>query len=268
MLGHSVDQSRKYAMFLEILYKTIRDLPLQDLMNALTQSYRAAYASYQESLSSEYVFEHVKSLKHHGKSYDIDMNRSAKHHEKAKQFARVMRTNICLLRELQLHLQETESHDIVCDFRESLVEQLHAFCWENDNRDWQRLPLFPLMSYGVEQNDSGFSNLAPPTAIEHRTHVTSAISKPICLDDDRAFDVSVAFHVMDTRIISLNYWFEQFTERILSYTDGSATPKELFQRFAFAAYQLILCGNVVRSRRKSDAFERSAMVWAAASHSS
>jgi transposase len=68
---------------------------------------------------------------------------------------------------------------------------------------------------------------------------------------------------MDNRIISLNDWFENFTERILTYTNRSATTKELFQRFAFSLYQLMYCGFIIRSRRKQDAFEKAVMVWAA-----
>lgn len=276
MLGHYIDQSRKYALFLEMVYNSIREWPVQDLLNVLSRSYRLAYTSYrQSSLSANVHGTNMKytddKSKHQDKykSYIIDSettNQDEIRHEKAKDFARVLRTSICLSRELQLQPQEIQTLDILWDFRESLVEQLHAFFWESDNREWLRSPLLPFMSCRVVENDSRFST--SPTDIEHRAHVARAISKPSCLEDDRAFDLSVVFHVMDTRMISLKCWFEQFSERILSYTDGSATSKELFQRFAFAVYQLIFCGYVVRSRRKLDGFEKAAMVWAAASYSS
>lgn len=271
MLGHFADQSRKYSLFLEMVYNAIRDLPLQYLMNALSRSYRVAYTSYRQSLSSGRIsgwnLIHTKSSKQCNNAHSIDIDTTGDRIPflKAKEFAQLLRTNIYLLRELQLQPQGEKTLDIIYDFRESLVEQLHSYFWETDHREWLRLPLVPLMSCGVVENDSCISNFAHAAAIEHRTHVACAISSPICLEDDRAFDISVVFHVMDTRIISLHCWFEQFTERILSYTDGSATSKELFQRFAFAVYQLIFCGYVVRSRRKADAFEKSAMVWGAAS---
>lgn len=87
---------------------------------------------------------------------------------------------------------------------------------------------------------------------------------PESLDYDCSLDLSVAFHIIHGRVILMNSWFEQFAKKILRYAEEGVTSKELLQRFAFAVYQLMYFGLIVRSRRNckdDDAFEKAAMVW-------
>jgi len=177
---------------------------------------------------------------------------------KMRKLVEFLKDSLTLLDTLQN--ENSVAEDTQLDFRESLVEKLHTIFWD-ETVNWADEPFSQLSTYGIGKDNDCASYLSSQT-VEPRRMIASAISTPESVNDDRSFDISVAFNLLDARVISSKYWFERFTETISDYSTDTVSTEGLLQRFAFAVYQLMYCGFLVKSRRRDDAFEKAAMVWA------
>eukprot|EP00979_Chaetoceros_neogracilis_P007989 scaffold1744_cov237-Chaetoceros_neogracile.AAC.1 len=266
-MGQYINKSVEYSMLLENIYDKVRTAPLKDLIIVLSQWYSAARMpttieggpGKTKDLSS---FLHADSTRPRISSKSEESgtrilpDESADQNDQISKLSDFLRDSICLL--AALLEQDDTNQDILHDFRESLVEGLHGFLWDQKTSD---SPFAQFFTFGVAENDDP-AHYLPSLTVEPRRSMASAISMPESLDGDCSFDLSVAFHIMHGRVILVNTWFEQFTEKVLCYEEEDVATEEILHRFAFAVYQLMHCGFIVRSRRKDDAFEKAAMIWA------
>jgi len=141
------------------------------------------------------------------------------------------------------------------DFRESLVARFEV--------TFRRITFSSCAVFGKNQKtelDPFFDSLFA----EPRRFISSTIASPKALEHgvhEHAADVQAAFKCFDTRIISKDDWFQLFVTNFPDFEEKALT-NELLQRFAFAVYELVLCGLISRSGGR-DSFEKKAMVWAA-----
>ena len=259
-MGHYINKSAEYSLLLEKIYDEIRTVPLKDLIIMLSQWYCATRIPMNVEGGPEKTMNLSSFLHTDATSINTSTpDERAVENDKTAKLSEFLRNSICLLAALQEQLDVNQ--DIVHDFRESLVEDLHGFLWEQET-SWLKSPFAQYFTFGIAENDDP-AHYLPSLSVEPRRSMASAISMPESLNDDCSFDLSVAFHIMDGRVILVNSWFEQFEEKVLCYEEeGVVASGAILQRFAFAVYQLMYCGFIVRSRRKDDAFEKAAMIWA------
>lgn len=140
------------------------------------------------------------------------------------------------------------------DFRESLVAKFEFI--------FRRIPFSSCAVFGNHRRE--LVPLFDSLFAEPRRFIASTIASPKALEDgvhEHAADVQAAFKCFNTRIISKDDWFQLFVTHFPDFEEKTLT-NELLQRFAFAVYELVLCGLISRSRGQ-DSFEKKAMVWAA-----
>jgi len=275
-MGMFLEKNEEFSATLEQIYNQVRQVSLEDLIVMLSQWYGTTcktqlHAPFDNMEGGEAKGETKVDLSSFLHSHSATRNENVEGtdapeeqvEDKISEVNEFLRSSICLLAALQAQDgEETIDQDVVHDFRESIVEELHGFLWDNE-KEWLNSPFAQFTTFGIAEDDASTStSYLSSLSVELRRSMASAISIPESLDNDCSFDLSVAFHIMDGRVILSNIWFDQFAEKVLSYADEGVTPHELLQRFAFAVYQLMYCGFIVRSRRKDDAFEKAAMVWA------
>ena len=246
MLRHFLGQSKEFKNFLEKLYSKVRKEPLGDLRNVFIQSYvevqRFARSTETGDLGNYFDL----------RSGILDCNEV----DQLLAFFKVQIFNLEMLR-----MESKIQPDVIRHVRETIVKDLHNMLWEEETKKLHGDKSTALLvTFGIGNASEDKSFLASQL-VEPRHLIASSISCPQTVDDDRSFDMSVAYNAFNTRIISRNFYFEQFADKVSSYTTEMVSKEELLQRFAFAVYQLMYCGFVVRSRRKNDSFEKGAMVF-------
>jgi len=142
------------------------------------------------------------------------------------------------------------------DFRESLVARFETTFGE--------VPFSSCAVFGRNQK-TDLVSFSDSFLAEPRRFIATSITSPKALEDSvhaHAADVQAAFKCFDTRIISKDDWFQLFVTYFPNFKTNTLS-NELLQRFAFAVYELVLCGLISRSGNRVDSFEKRAMVWAA-----
>lgn len=250
---HSIGRSKYLKVLLAKVYDKIRSEPISNL----TALFVTCYKSVQDATKAVDSSSLRSFLPICAGGSDLDSMLPLDAYAKA--LTEMLENSIFSLEMLSINAADQEA--VIRHFRESLVETLHGILWNQAN-DWSGSNSFSrLITFGIQDGNDEQSFLSSMT-VEPRRLVASSISSPYSLNSDRSFDMSVAFRALDTRVISTNYWFGQFTEKVSFYSEDDLSKEELLQRFAFAVYQLMYCGFVVRSHRKTDSFEKGAMVWA------
>ena len=244
MLRHFLGKSKEFKKFLEKLYSKVRKEPLEELRNVFIQSYVEVQRFTRSTETGDL-----------GNYFDLGGGEVTVDHQLLA-FFKVQIFSLEMLR-----MKSQNQPDVIRHVRETIVKDLHNMLWEEETKKlYGDKSTALLVTFGIENANEDKSFLASQL-VEPRHLIASSISCPQTVDDDRSFDMSVAYNAFNTRIISRNFYFEQFADKVSSYTTEMVSKEELLQRFAFAVYQLMYCGFVVRSRRKNDSFEKGAMVF-------
>lgn len=250
-IGHCVNRSNEFVFILEQFYDRIRQLPIGDLIALI-----ASCIMHMKSIEAE----ENKTL---NQIDSMDCNQSW-----LDELLLHFKSHLCLLaitfEESKDETNADSSKGYLHDLRESLIEGLHKSFWRGQENPSFRSDNFLPFSFCKLNENPFVTTYLTSEKIQLRRNIASSISLPKSLDDDQAFDLCLVFKTMDSRIKSINEWFEQYIERVFSYvSEGDSIDKQdLIHRFTFALYQLIYTGFLVKSRRRDNACEKAAMCWA------
>lgn len=223
-------KSLHFSRFLDALYFEIRNMPKDRLLFILAKWLQETKYSIR------------KFLKHRVSSFFSDINTSESQYSQGSKFEQFLERSLVLLKRL-------EQKDINWDFREEFVSELHTFVWEAGFKSSD--PLSHLFFYDYRGPNNYFGSLTSPNL---RNDVVVSIYN----SSGVISDVKAASHILDTRVISTDEWFQKFIEEVAN----GEVVEDLLPRFALAVYQLLFCGFVIRSRRRENTFEKAALAWA------
>ena len=254
-IGHCVNRSNEFVFILEQFYDQIRQLPIGDLIVLIATCIKQVKSSTSINEAEKYkALNQIDSL---------DCNQTW-----LDELTLHFKSHLCLLatalEENKDERNADSNKDFLHDLRESLIEGLHKSFWKGEKKQSFRSDNFLSFSFCKLKENPLLTTYLTSEKIQLRRNMASSISLPKSLDDDQAFDLCLVFKTMDSRIKSINEWFEQYIERVFSYVrEGDSIDKQdLIHRFTFALYQLIYTGFLVKSRRRDNACEKAAMCWA------
>jgi hypothetical protein len=247
MLHQAIRKSKDHKELLENLYDKLRSEPAENVTEMLAHCYKAVQEITFDSSAVIMSYLHPNDSENHITSPDTD---------RVQELSKFLKTGIFSV-EYEI---ENQDPGITRHFREILVEKFNKLLWE-DADEWSHTIFLRFITFGIEDGEDHLSYLSS-SSIEPRRSISSSISSPEYLNHDRSFDMRIAMHALDTRILSTNDWLGQFAEKLSLYSDDKLSQEEIFHRFSFAVYQLMYCGFAIRSRRKNGSYEKSAMVWA------
>ncbi|GFH52894.1 predicted protein [Chaetoceros tenuissimus] len=254
-IGHCVNRSNEFVFILEQFYDHIRQLPIGDLIALIASCIKQVKSSSSiNEAEKDTTLNQIESL---------DCNQSW-----LDELMLHFKSHLCLLvttlEESKDESNADSSKIYLHDLRESLIEGLHKSFWRGQKERNSRSDNFLSFSFYKLNDNPLVTTYLTSEKIQLRRNIAGSISLPKSLDDDQAFDLCLVFKTMDSRIKSINEWFEEYIERVFSYvSEGDSIDKQdLIHRFTFALYQLIYTGFLVKSRRRDNACEKAAMCWA------
>jgi hypothetical protein len=224
-------RSIQYSDFLEKIYNEIRKKPIESFL-----SFVALWLEDIQSVNTQFQKPHCISI------FFPFVNTTMRQQSSLSSLIKFVERSLVLLQSLE------EQNSSAWDFREDFISELHSLVWKEDFDFNSSLRHLFCVDHKVDDK-FGSSSYPKP-----RTEIASAIADSTGI----LSDVYAAFYVFDVRVISTDGWFQRFVEEVAN----GELIEQLLQRFALAVYQLLLCGYVVRSQRRDDAFEKAAMALA------
>jgi len=247
--------SFEYREAVRKIFVMLRRASLSDIANTIALWIREVGYNLEDRSHTSFFFDPFNSSKHRDWSADKYRRDPA---ERLIMFLRLLNECIILIDAI-----DDASEDMDQQLREYFVSKFDRI-FRRISSDWNMTPLssFSALRRNVSPGGTSFEaslNAEPrrcvAAAITNRSNtVTSSVAGYELEDAAKVFDI------MDCRIIETSEWFMRFST-LVSEASYSCQGIVLLQRFAFAVYQLVHCGLVVRSRRREDAFEKVAMVW-------
>mmetsp|Transcript_28304 Transcript_28304/g.43367 ORF Transcript_28304/g.43367 Transcript_28304/m.43367 type:complete len:679 (+) Transcript_28304:356-2392(+) len=227
---------------IEYVYSKIRDAPLSQLID-LVLSWIANVNVHCKANSLTFVGNHLRNG-------DIILTKNSSNLSLVK-FCNVLKQLLVVITAVQDgQVLTPEMHH---DFREHIVATLHPFIWAINTKAKCPLSIADYFICKIERIQ--FS-------VEPRRMIASSILMPPegkSKLDALSQDTGVLAICFETRFVSLDSLYQMFIDA--SNPDADADDGVMMKRFALAAYQMIYCGFITRSRRREDSFEKVAMAW-------
>ena len=227
---------------IEYVYSKIRDAPLSQLID-LVLSWIANVNVHCKANSLTFVGNHLRNG-------DIILTKNSSNLSLVK-FCNVLKQLLVVITAVQDgQVLTPEMHH---DFREHIVATLHPFIWAINTKAKCPLSIADYFICKIERIH--FS-------VEPRRMIASSILMPPegkSKLDALSQDTGVLAICFETRFVSLDSLYQMFIDA--SNPDADADDGVMMKRFALAAYQMIYCGFITRSRRREDSFEKVAMAW-------
>jgi len=261
--GHLKEWSAAYSSTFEKIYVSIRNYPCQDLMNLLKE-WIGSLEEYTTASGHSAIWNFIEDG--YSRANEEDEERESSDVNISTEFLSFL-TKAFVMLEITLDndrftLSESEKELLHHSIREELVETLHRYIWSVNN-DGEG-PTVNMPNFHLGRN----SQFSLSLSAEPRRKVASSIlteskgSSCVPSNNLHVQDTRIAFSILDTRVVSTEFWFHEFEAFVChDCEDGENLMKDILNRFAFAVYQLMYCGYIVRSRRGPNFFEKGAMVW-------
>ena len=237
-------KSEKYRTFMERMFRFIRKATKQEIIDLLGKYIQVT----QFNIETYKQLEIVDGI-------SIRESKRNTVHEKIMKMSSFFHQAVVLID----GVASDNDDDIEHDLREWIVEELYPILCQHSFQNNDAVPLYHATVIG---NDDRIISYFSSIGTKPRHELTTSIANPEDRDDSIyrfTIDMKMVFTAFNSRVIQLEEWFQRFVD---AHPLKHITTADMVQRFAFCLYQMMLCGLIVRSRRKENLFEKAALVWA------